>query len=143
MCTNHFCMTVFCDGITNLRTAGTLPYDCIINRFSCSSVPDKSCFSLVTDTKNCNIIFVDICFFYKIFYYLYCICINFFRIMLYPSTFINILFMWKVCTTKQSTFCIKKKGFCSLCTLVNSQYIFAHNFLQMNVLYLYIFKKFL
>ena len=46
--------------------------------------------------------------------------------MLYPSTFIDILFMWKISSADKGSFFIKKESLCSLCTLIDPKYIFIH-----------------
>ena len=128
MRTNQFfCIFMLCcDLFADLASSCTLPHNSIVHRFSGFAVPDKSGLSLIADSKYRYLFFVDSCFFDEIFYNLKGIRINLLRIMLDPSTFIDILFMWKISSAEKGSFFIKKESLCSLCTLIDPKYIFIH-----------------
>ena len=120
MKTDHVRISDFFNFFADLGTSCALPYNCVVYRLACGAIPDHCCFTLVADSEDCQVVFVDSGFLYQILYDCQCICINFLRIVLYPALFVNILLMREVCSTVKGALLIKEESFCSLCTLVDS-----------------------
>ena len=122
---HHICFNT----LTDFGSSGALPYNGRCQRLACAAAPRCGCLSLITDSKTCDLLFLDSGLLYEIFYNLDRIAVDLGKIMGNPSFFVDQLSVRKVCSADQIAVHIEQDRLCSLGTLINRKNIFFfHNF---------------